>query len=94
MRLTVRAVFRCECGPNFKTETMAYGLPRIRQQYGVPAKRGMRVTYQKDQNHAEKAGKITSSDGAYLRIRFDGDIKTYPAPFHPTWNIKYHDETI
>lgn len=65
-------------------------LKYIRKTYGVPAYRGQRVTYRKDENHAPKSGKITSARGAYLRIFFDGDLKTYPGVFHPTWNLTYH----
>lgn len=62
--------------------------------YNVPAKRGQRVTYVSEKGHKpDKVGVITSACRGYLRIRFDGDIKTYPSFFHPTWNIVYHDSS-
>lgn len=67
---------------------------RIRKLYGVPAKRGMRVTYKSDKvGHSDWNGVITSASKVsdYLRIRFDGDTRTYPAEFHPQWNIVYHE---
>jgi hypothetical protein len=60
----------------------------IRTAYNVPAKRGMRVEYQPEHKKAWQ-GKIIYAEKGYLRIRRDGDTKTYPAPFHPTWNLKY-----
>jgi len=63
----------------------------IRETYGVPAYRGRRVTYQKDENHSPKHGRITSSYEHYVRIWFDGDVKTHPAFFHPTWQLTYHN---
>ena len=65
----------------------------IRDTYGVPARRGARVEYQSDKvGRQPRRGTITSADGAYLRIRFDGDRRTYPAPFHPQWGITYVDQ--
>lgn len=65
----------------------------IRKTYHVPAKRGQMVTYVSGKGHKpDKIGRITSACRGYLRIRFDGDVKTYPAFFHPTWNIVYHSE--
>ena len=57
--------------------SMAY----IRRHYGVPAKRGMRVSAN------GKPGTITGKRDAYLRIRLDGDKRS--APWHPTWRIQY-----
>ena len=65
--------------------TMEY----IRKSYGVPAKRGARVEYRGDVNHAPWQGTIVSADGHYLRIRRDGDTRTYPVPFHPQWGLTY-----
>lgn len=53
----------------------------IRRTYGVPAKRGGRVTYK------GKPGMITGSSGQYLRIRIDGQKAT--RRYHPTWEIVY-----
>lgn len=60
----------------------------INKTYNLNVKRGTRVAYTKP-GHAGKVGRVTSVDRGYLRIRFDGDKKTYPAPFHPTWEISY-----
>lgn len=59
--------------------TMQY----IREFYGVPAKRGARVTVN------GKQGVITGSVGAYIRVKFDGD--SYSKQCHPDWRVKYSD---
>lgn len=62
----------------------------IRDTYGVPAYRGARVAYHHGKIGIDpRFGTIVSTDGAYLRIRFDGDKRTYPAPFHPEWGLSY-----
>lgn len=48
----------------------------IRRYYGVPAKRGMRVTYQ------GKPGVITGTSGPHLRVRLDGEKNSLP--YHPS----------
>ena len=53
----------------------------IRRYYGVPAKRFGRVKFQ------GKPGTITGSDGAYLRVRLDGQKRV--GKYHPTWEIEY-----
>lgn len=55
----------------------------IRNYYRVPAKRGGRVrsTYWK------KDGTIKGTDGAYLRILFDGESEV--GTYHPTWELVY-----
>ncbi|MFB6392585.1 hypothetical protein [Polymorphospora lycopeni] len=55
----------------------------IRNYYGVPAKRGMRVVAD------GKPGVITGTIAASLRIRLDGE--KHSAPWHPTWRIEYPD---
>ena len=60
----------------------------IRDTYKVPAFRGQKVVFISDKN-IQKKGTIKSAKNGYLKIRFDGDKKTYPAFFHPTWNLKY-----
>jgi len=62
----------------------------IRETYGVPAKRGVRIEFQPD-NEGKRPyrGTITSAKGGYLRVRRDGETRTYPAPFHPTWGLTY-----
>ena len=61
--------------------SMAY----IRKTYGVPAKRGGRVRY--TGGPVPEFGTIVRSNGAYLNIRMDGAIESYP--FHPTWELEY-----
>ena len=53
----------------------------VRRYYGVPAKRGMRVTVD------SKPGVIMSFHGQYLGVRFDGDRLT--ARCYPTWRVDY-----
>lgn len=60
--------------------SMAY----IREHYGVPAKRGMRVVVD------GKSGTITSASGHRLRVRFDSTGQVVPV--HPTWNVHYPPE--
>ena len=57
----------------------------IRRAYGVPAKRGGRVSY----TAAEKAvqGTIVSARGHYLRVRWDESGMTHS--MHPTWMLVY-----
>jgi hypothetical protein len=56
-------------------------LDYIRQSYGVPAKRGMRITID------GRPATITGSAGARLRVRRDGEKRTVIA--HPTWRVDY-----
>ena len=58
----------------------------IRKTYGVPAKRGVRVRYTGDPK--PKDGAIVSSNGTYIRVRWDGQSKT-DGPYHPTWKMEY-----
>jgi len=62
----------------------------IRQTYGVPAKRGMKITY--TYPNPSKQGVITGSSGAHLRIKLDGEKRA--GRYHPTWEIQYHAEAI
>ena len=59
-------------------------LKYIRCRYGVPAKRGMRVTVD------GRAGRITSGKGGRLRVVFDGE--EFVSICHPTWRVVYHVE--
>ena len=61
----------------------------IRKTYGVPAKRGCRVKYHQPGQHP-KHGVIQSQKDGYLKIKFDGDKKTYPANFHSVWWLTYN----
>lgn len=53
----------------------------IREYYKVPAKRGMSVKYQ------GKLGLIVGADGAYLKIRLNGESEV--RLYHPTWEMEY-----
>jgi hypothetical protein len=55
----------------------------VRQRYGVPARRGMRVVA--DGN----PGRITSGAGNYIRVLIDGEKR--PSTWHPTWHMEYLD---
>lgn len=61
--------------------TMKY----IRDYYGVPAKRGMRVAYTDSLRRV--VGTITGSRNGYLRIRIDGNKRV--EFYHPTFGIEY-----
>jgi hypothetical protein len=62
-------------------------MKRIRELYGVPAKRGGRVRFE----WTRREGTITgsTSSGLYLRVRFDGERKS--EIIHPTWDLEYLD---
>lgn len=66
----------------------------IRDHYGVPAKRGLRVTVD------GRPGEIIGSTGAHLRVRFDQGHGIRAAASrrvghifscHPTWRVDYLD---
>lgn len=57
----------------------------IRKYYGVPAKRGGRVEY------FGVRGTIISARGHHLNVLLDGS--KCAMPFHPTWSLKYLDES-
>lgn len=59
------------------------GMKYIRDQYGVPAKKGRRVKFK------GKPGIIVGSHGPYLRIKLDEEKKS--AVYHPTWEMEYVD---
>lgn len=57
----------------------------VRHAYGVPAKRGVRVTV------GGRSGVITSGAGAHIRIRLDGEARHRAGNYHPTGSgIVYH----
>ena len=69
-------------------------MERIRQAYGVPAKKGGRVSYT-DSHHSYDGdvtvlGTITGARGEKLRIRLDGE--NYSENYHPTHLIRYLPE--
>jgi len=53
----------------------------VRSYYGVPAKRGMRITID------GRPATIVGFKDQYLRIRRDGEKRTVIA--HPTWRVEY-----
>ena len=58
----------------------------IRDTYGVPAKRGMRVEYTGDGQKIK--GTITGTRRTCgIRIRLDGHSRSLH--FHPTWELRY-----
>lgn len=59
-------------------------LPAIRRRYGVPAKRGGRVTFE------GRPARITAASGHHLRLRLDGE-KGRTGRYHPLWRIDYLD---
>lgn len=62
-------------------------MQRIREYYGVPAKRGMRIVM--DGRHGVITG--TTYGPMYLRVRFDDEPK-FTQPIHPTWEVEYPKE--
>lgn len=60
-------------------------MKQIRDQYGVPARRGGRVIY--NSAAGPRPGTITGASGPHIRIRLDGDAVSMP--FHPTWKLEY-----
>lgn len=58
-------------------------LAYVRDTYGVPARRGMRVIHE-GRDH----GVITSGTGAHVRVRFDGE--KHSVPCHPL-SLDYGD---
>lgn len=59
-----------------------FSFDHVVDKYGVPARRGMRVT------HHGRPGTITCGDGAHIRVRFDGE--RHSSSCHPL-SIDYLD---
>lgn len=59
--------------------------------YGIPAKRGARVRYSFGLD-GPRIGTVVSSDGQYIRIRFESNPDRIEGPFHPTWEMTWLDE--
>lgn len=62
----------------------------IRSNYGVPAKRGMRVEYtpcQGSKDLPSRFGTITGTRGPHLLIRLDGEA--HSRPYHPAWQLRF-----
>lgn len=61
----------------------------VRRNYGVPIRRGARVTYR---GYAQPiAGRIISCDGSHVWIRRDDTGERF-GPLHPTSRMDYGDE--
>ena len=56
----------------------------IRKHYGITLKRGDRVLYTGEDEPRE--GVIVGANGAYLRVRLDGDRHT--GLYHATWRLE------
>lgn len=69
-------------------------LEYIRQTYKVPARRGQRIRYT-DERGTVWNGRITSANGARLRVLVDDRVPGYRGRIvlHPTWNIEYIEDT-
>ena len=61
----------------------------IRRYYGVPARRGVRVTWWGCMTERKLHGTIVGARGQYLRIRFDDEARA--RTLHPTWLLAYHE---
>jgi len=59
------------------------GMKHIRECYGVPAKRGMRIFFRFSQQH----GTITGARYGRLLVRFDSNGRSQQ--LHPTWEVDY-----
>lgn len=64
-------------------------LKSIRDRYGVPATLGARISFDHG-NGVISYGKIKSSLGNRIRVKFEGEKDT--RILHPVWNVKYIDE--
>jgi hypothetical protein len=65
------------------------GMKYIRDTYGVPAKRGMRVDFVQFTGETV-SGTITGTYCAHLVVKHGGEKR--PFYYHPTWNISYYDD--
>jgi hypothetical protein len=63
----------------------------INRTYGLSLKRGSRIEYTGNPRSPAKLGSVTSADGHYINIRFDGEPKA-TGPFHPTWELRQIQE--
>ena len=69
-----------------KENDMAYSnMQYMRDTYGVPAKRGMRVKY--TGGKTPRMGTITGTGGCGIMVRLDGD--KISLPYHPKWKLEY-----
>lgn len=71
-----------------KQEETSMSMDYIRHSYGVPARRGGRVTWL-NAHDKQMTGTIVGTRGHYLRVRFDGEVRA--KTLHPTWQVGYHE---
>lgn len=76
----------CDTGGGPECRGAVVSMERIREYYGVPAKRGMRIEFM------GKPAVITGSTAMRLRARIDGEKKT--SILHPTWEMNYTPEKV
>ena len=67
-------------------------MERIRQAYGVPAKKGGRVVWLENDGQRRTMGTITGTRGKYIRIRLDG--ANYSQNYHPIYCLEYLPEGV
>jgi hypothetical protein len=65
-------------------------MERIRQAYGVPAKKGGRVSLLENDGKQWATGTITGSRDGKIRIRLDGS--NFSQNYHPTYCLEYLPE--
>jgi hypothetical protein len=53
----------------------------IRNYYGVPARRGVRIVFD------GKEAVIVGASGPHLKVKIDGEKRA--VPIHPTWKVEY-----
>lgn len=61
----------------------------INRTYRLRVKKGTRVRYTGDcvaRKPDGRLGTVTSAEGAYLRVRMDGD--SFSLLYHPTWKLE------
>lgn len=69
---------------------MSNSFAYIKDHYKMPwLKRGIRVC--STDNGKQQWGRVTSTIGAHVRIRYDGETK-YSHIFHPCYELVYFDE--
>ena len=73
------------CATSAHKSEASMSMKYIRDYYGVPAKRGGIIEYTGGKSPVR--GVITGADGAWLRIRLEGE--NWSRRFNPAWKISY-----
>jgi hypothetical protein len=71
---------------------MKHGISRIREYYGVPAKRGMIVRYGASDGEDVDCLIVGSDHSGRLRVKmrdFNGGWSKRTCLLHPTWRVTY-----